>query len=312
MVNMRQVIKEIIKNHDLNCSVDEFLNNKDNIQDRVDWHWISIYQELSEKFIDKFKDRVRWGCISKYQKLSEKFIDKFKDRVDWGWISANQQLSEKFIDKFKDQVYWDWISANQKLSEKFIEKFQDRVYWDYISAAQKLSEGFIEKFQDRVDWYYISKNQKLSEVFIEKFQDRVDWDYISENQKLSEKFIEKYQDKIDIDVYRVVHEKKSLTQKRKEVKEYAKKYGLKYDKESLYAFREHDMHGRGTFNKTISYKKGKYYKDWKCDMRKYNPNSFGLGIWPKGNTSVKVKISDWGVGDIDYNGKARVQGFQII
>jgi hypothetical protein len=72
------------------------------------------------------------------------------------------------------------------------------------------------------------------------------------------------------------------------------------------------MHGRGTFNKTISYKKGKYYKDWKCDMRKDEPNSFGLGIWPKGNTPVKVKISDWGVGDVDTNGKARIQGFQII
>ena len=45
----------------------------------------------------------------------------------------------------------------------------------------------------------------------------------------------------------------------------------------------------GLFNKTIYYEKGIYYKDWHCNMDKNNDASFGLGIWPKGNTKIRVK-----------------------
>jgi hypothetical protein len=48
-------------------------------------------------------------------------------------------------------------------------------------------------------------------------------------------------------------------------------------------------------------------------MRENEENSFGFGIWPKGNTPVKVKIEDWGVAvTVRNDGKARVWGFEII
>jgi hypothetical protein len=47
-------------------------------------------------------------------------------------------------------------------------------------------------------------------------------------------------------------------------------------------------------------------------MRKNIENSFGLGIWPKGNTKVKIKIEDWGVAVNKNDGKARVWGFEIV
>jgi hypothetical protein len=47
-------------------------------------------------------------------------------------------------------------------------------------------------------------------------------------------------------------------------------------------------------------------------MRKDEENSFGLGIWPRGNTKVKVKVSDWGVSVCTDDGKARVWGFEVI
>ena len=180
-----------------------------------------------------------------------------------------------------------------------------------IIKDQKLNCS-IEEFKDLVNWYNISANQQLSEKFILENKDLVDWNYISRFQKLSEKFIKENKDLINIKEQKLSFKEKTLKQKIKEAKIYAKKHNLKINKIYLYAFRNHDFHKRGIFNKTISYKKGIYYKDWRCDMNKDNKNSFGFGIWPEGNTKIKIKISDWGVEVNREDGKARVSGFEII
>jgi len=96
-----------------------------------------------------------------------------------------------------------------------------------------------------------------------------------------------------------------------EMIEYAKQHGLEFDGEYLYAYREHDSRGCGVYNKTIFYERG-YYRDWRCDMRRENENSYGLGIFPKGNVQVRVKVDDLGC-VIDRNdGKCRVWGFEIM
>jgi hypothetical protein len=117
---------------------------------------------------------------------------------------------------------------------------------------------------------------------------------------------------MNVRVYRSINKEKSPKQKTKEIKEYAETYSLKFDGKYLYAFRHHDEYGRGAFHSTIIYQKGKYYKDWHCDMRKRVENSFGLGIWPTGNTPIRVKIEDWGVCVSMNDGKARVWGFEVI
>jgi hypothetical protein len=177
---------------------------------------------------------------------------------------------------------------------------------------QQLSEDFIEDFQDKINWYLISRYQQLSENFIKEFQDKVNWNLISICQNFSNEFLQEFSDKIDIELYHQIHEEKTYQQKLKEIEEYAKDHNLKFDGKYLYAFRDHDNRGRGQLNPTISYESGKYYYDWHCDMRKDEGNSFGFGIWPKGNTPIRVKIEDWGVAVYREDGKARVWGFEII
>jgi len=149
---------------------------------------------------------------------------------------------------------------------------------------------------------------------VEEFKDEVDWSNISEYQKLSLEFIKEFKDKVNIETYNKVNRKISYLQKLKEVKSYCKKYSLEFDYKNrcFYAFREHDKFGRGMFNKTISYKRNSYYKDWHLDMREEVKNSFGLGIWPKGNTKVKVLIKDWGVNVNREDGKCRVWRFEVV
>ncbi len=194
-----------------------------------------------------------------------------------------------------------------------VEEFANRVNWEFISKYQNLSEDFIREFADRVNWNLISRHQNLSEDFIREFSDRVDWALISGHQNLSEDFIREFSDKIDQELYYDIHRKKSYQQKYQEVKEYAEQHNLEFDGEFLYAFREHDKLGRGMFNKTTRYKPGHYYSDWHCDLRPNCSVSFGLGIYPEGNTKVKVSVEDWGVAveDRDDN-KARVWGFTVL
>ena len=260
----------------------------------------------------EFKDKVTWRYISNDQQLSEGFIREFQDKVDWSDISSDQQLSEEFIREFKNKVDWNYISHYQQLSKEFIREFQDKVYWDSISRSQKLTQEFIREFKNKVNWDNISYYQQLSESFIREFKNKINWSYISNNQKLSEEFIREFQDKINIEVQKEAFKKKALKQKLKEVKAYAKKHNLKYDKDYLYAYRNHDFNGSGIWNKVIKYEKGKYYQDWHCDMRENVLNSFGLGIWKEGSVPIKIKISDWGVAVNKEDSKARVMGFEII
>ena len=257
-------------------------------QGKVNWNFISYNQTLSEDFIRKFQNKVNWYYISRYQKLTEDFIREFKDKVNWARISTYQKLSESFIREFQDQLNWNYISANQKLSEALIREFKDKVSWDSISAYQKLSEAFIREFQDQVYWDFISCCQTLSDSFIEEFKDKIEIN----QQKLSH------------------HDSRTTEQKRQEISDYAKEWNLRFENDVLHAFRNHDQYGRGAFYSTISYKPGEYHRDWHCDLNPENENSFGLGILPKGNTPVEVKLEDWGVAVIDdERGKARVWAF---
>ena len=165
VTNKIKIIEEI---SNIEKFFDENINNFE-----VSWWYISIYQKLSEEFIEKHYDKVDWYNISQYQKLSESFIEKYIDKVDWSCISQYQTLSEEFIEKHIDKVYWCSISINQKLSEEFIEKYIDMVNWRCISIYQKLSEEFIEKHIDKVNWNCILLYQKLSKKFIQKHQNKI-------------------------------------------------------------------------------------------------------------------------------------------
>ena len=233
-----------------------------------------------------------------------------------------EQLMEKLdlncsIRKFIDYSDWEHISQYQVLSESFIREFKNKVDWILISIYQTLSEEFIKEFKDEVDWDYIYRFQKLSEPFIREFKDKVSCTYISIYQNISEDFIKEFQDKINIDTYNKVHKTLSYEEKLQKVKEYCEQYNLELDETNkcFYAYRKHDEYGRGVHNKTIFYEKGKYYKDWRLDMREDEICSFGLGISNNGNTKVKVLIDDFGVrinGAYAPCGMCRVWGFEIV
>lgn len=297
------------------------------------WHQLSRQQVLSEDLIRTFLHEVDWAGISYSQKLSESFIGQHEHEIKWGYIAANQTLSEQFIKKYGiNSRNFNWatkeikstgllnfrdILKNQRLSEAFIREIisdiKDSIsskesadaaleeIFQLIAMCQPLSEEFIEEFAKDIDWFYISKFQVLSRDFIKKHCSDVIWEMISI-----------YQPSIDS---RALSDSMVATFKCESAKAYAKKHQLECDDKYLYAYRNHDRWGRGIFNRAIFYSSGKYYRDWHCDVNPYNSNSYGLGILPKGNTLVRVKIEDWGCevnSDSKSDGKARVWGFEVL
>ncbi len=336
---------------------EEFLEKYEN---HISWATVFRHRNNTIEFIEKHydpSDYMHTRHICSYQKLTEDFMEKYQNQLDWHQICCSQVLPESFIEKLlnsnvlglrRNCIYWRAICQCQHLSSKFMTKYQNLLAWYLISRYQTLTEDFITKFKKKISWDNISSYQRLSEKFIHKFRRKVKWNMISSYQPMSEKFIIKHRKRLDLDrvvtsrkiskplqdkwvekefinsaalcYYRNVFTEKSIEQKAKEIQAYALKYDLKFDGEYLYAFRDHDTRGCGKYNQAIHYESGKYYRDWHCDMDKTEPNSFGLGIWPKGNTPIKVRVNDWGVAVIGGakfprnrgDGKGRVWGFEVL
>jgi hypothetical protein len=213
--------------------------------------------------------------------LSKEFIREFADKVNWNDISTYQKLSEKFIREFADKINWRYISVQQKLSEEFIREFADKVHWDCISNYQNLSEDFIHEFKDKVDWFNIAISQNLSEEF-------------RTQHNMSKAIVFTKEQKLE------------------NMHAYAKEFNLKIENDTLFAYREHDKWNHGVHNKTIIYDEiDKKYEDWHCNLDSNIENSFGLGVFPKGNIKVSVHVDDWGVW-VNNTDKGRVWAFTLL
>ena len=152
---------------------DEFYQFEKIVSNEVPENWWIEFIE------NEFGIEELWSLISVYQKLSEGFIERHSNKVNWYFISSCQKFSEKFIEKHSDKVDWVGISSKQKLSEPFIEKNCDKVDWYFISKHQNLSESFIEKHSDKVDWYMISQRKNISKQFIKKYKKEIENGFFS-------------------------------------------------------------------------------------------------------------------------------------
>lgn len=62
----------------------------------IDWLFVSSICVLSEDFIRIFQDKVVWHKIIKYQQLSDEFKEEFKDKIEESkLIYAKKKLISK-------------------------------------------------------------------------------------------------------------------------------------------------------------------------------------------------------------------------
>lgn len=84
-------------------------------------------EDLSIDFIREFADKLSWHNISCWQNLSEKAIEEFKENVDWWYISKKQFYSIPFIEKWKGELDWFWVVLRNKSSKKFMDKYKEEI-----------------------------------------------------------------------------------------------------------------------------------------------------------------------------------------
>lgn len=77
-------------------------------------HDISLFQDLTEEFINDFSEFLNWDYICQKQILSEEFINNHLSKVNFYALIVNQNLSKRFILKVIPQEYHKMIFNNLK------------------------------------------------------------------------------------------------------------------------------------------------------------------------------------------------------
>ena len=88
----------------------------------IPWSGMFSLNPFSEEFMREFQDHLNWHQLSIHQDLSEEFIREFQFRVNWYWVSVHQTLTTDFVREFITELSWDGVLSNPKinLSEEFI------------------------------------------------------------------------------------------------------------------------------------------------------------------------------------------------
>ena len=120
LVDQKETTSETIKNHL------SFFEKYDN------FFFILSYSniKLSESFMLEFSDKLNWNYLSFYQNLSESFVEKHIDKVNFENYIIKHIVSENFIEKHINMLTdacWNIISKFYPLSQSFKEKYADKL-----------------------------------------------------------------------------------------------------------------------------------------------------------------------------------------
>jgi hypothetical protein len=121
------IIGMIFKHHKLNESEIRELVSKREIS-YSDLDALALMQKLSEDFMEDYKDRLSWTILSINQEMSINFINKFVDYLDFTYLPFYQKdIPVGMLEN--RQVGWEKMSRDFPLSEDFIMtylKFLDK------------------------------------------------------------------------------------------------------------------------------------------------------------------------------------------
>ncbi len=136
-----------------------------NYEHRLNWETVYSLNYLTEEQIRSRLPQTskEWYCLSIFQELSEKFINDHIDLVNIPEVIVRNDMSESFlrtnVHRF-DENAWQSI-GRKKISEEFIIDFKDKFYEIILNMNEKISIDFLESI-DIVNWVAISSGRRLT------------------------------------------------------------------------------------------------------------------------------------------------------
>jgi len=235
-----------------------------------------------------------WDSFFYDYTVSEDFLYKYRDVINFNRLGLYQIIPTKLLVNLDLLPEFSTLLGNQIFPEKYLDSVSHKLTgecWDILSASHPISEKFMMRHSKSINWTFASYCQPMSIDFAKRYKSKKGFKY----NKHLRKHHREYDPKEEAIAYASLHQ-------------------MKYDDDYLYAYRNHTSSGRGSFMKNRNYLPGVYYRDWRCDLDPAAKNSFGFGIWNGGNTTVRVKLSDFGcaVDEGEFSSKARVWGFEVV
>uniref|UniRef100_A0A1B6L981 Uncharacterized protein n=1 Tax=Graphocephala atropunctata TaxID=36148 RepID=A0A1B6L981_9HEMI len=105
--------------------VDIFIIKHQNEFKQTEWDDLSQKYELSEEMMRMFQNKLNWHSIAKYQNLSSTFIKEFIEYQLNPYIELvcrYQHLTPDFLEEFKDRVDWNIIVERSDIPVEIIIK----------------------------------------------------------------------------------------------------------------------------------------------------------------------------------------------
>lgn len=99
-----------------------------------------IIDRLPHEYLDIFNDD-EWRLISKYQNLSNKFINRYADCLDWKHISKYHKFTINSVREHIGRIYEYKLLSNPSLTEDMILELKTITH-QYIKS-NKLSDNII-------------------------------------------------------------------------------------------------------------------------------------------------------------------------
>jgi hypothetical protein len=138
--------KKVVANDELK----DILQNAGSYESRM-----KAYREywIPDNFIEENASWINWTFITSYQPLSTKLIEKYHLKIDFDNLITYQKVPQKILLKFHEQIDVDKLTKYHPLSEKFITKYHDffGMAWSNIVFYQKLSLQFLIDNKDEFE-----------------------------------------------------------------------------------------------------------------------------------------------------------------
>ncbi len=203
----RQRIKKVIMKKPKQLDMSDTELTIQLLMNETSWEKLSMNQNLSNKFIERYQEHLNWNLICEWHKLTQQFIKQYYKYINWSQVCNRGYVDDEILDTYFMELYtnpnFGYIFSTNKnttvtcyLIERYVkEGYFNSNLFKHLSDYKYLTDDFIKKYSDKLDWNNLSEGIHMTENVISKNFKHVVFNKLSFQYgrcKLSQKFISKY------------------------------------------------------------------------------------------------------------------------